>query len=281
MTKKILSQIKNKPLSLFIVIEITLLILTMIDFYVAPSYRSTLTLIVISLNVISLIIYIFICKTIQEHAIKQADISLYKKQIQIQKEYQLVKENNLEITKKIYDKIFNELKSSQFVQYHENEAREYANKLIKENSSLYHTDFCQNKIIDAILYNKSLVAKEYNINFSAAVHIPDNINIEQIDLISLYTNLIDNAIEANLKLPENKRNFTIESRLYMNYLIIKTSNTIDSLNINENFTTTKHNKNDHGLGMIIIKNIVDKYNGTINIDKNNDFIEFNISLELK
>lgn len=281
MTKKILSQIKNKPLSLFIVIEITLLILTMIDFYVAPSYRSTLTLIVISLNVISLIIYIFICKTIQEHAIKQADISLYKKQIQIQKEYQLVKENNLEITKKIYDKIFNELKSSQFDQYHENEAREYANKLIKENSSLYHTDFCQNKIIDAILYNKSLVAKEYNINFSAAVHIPDNINIEQIDLISLYTNLIDNAIEANLKLPENKRNFTIESRLYMNYLIIKTSNTIDSLNINENFTTTKHNKNDHGLGMIIIKNIVDKYNGTINIDKNNDFIEFNISLELK
>lgn len=278
--KKELIQIKHYLIPIFVINEIILLVLTLSAFYVNSTYQTLLTFIVILFNILSLFIYSQICKTIQEHAMKQADISLYEKQLQIQKEYELVKENNFIVMQKIYDTIFEQLKSTEFHEYQENEAREYAKKLIEENSSLYQTDFCENKIIDAILYNKSIVAKKEHIDFSTAIYVPNNISIEQIDLISLYTNLLDNAIESSLHLPLQERSISIESRIYNNYLIIQLINHADMTKINDHFETTKDQKDIHGLGLKIINRIVKKYHGTLNIEKESDEIKFEIVLKL-
>ena len=115
------------------------------------------------------------------------------------------------------------------------------------------------EIIDTVLNVKNIEAKQQNINLSVDINI-NEITINDADLCSVLSNLIDNAIEATEK-TEKERLVKIYINQKGNMIFLKVKNPCQFNPKISNFSTTK--TGNHGWGIKIINDIVNKYNGTI------------------
>lgn len=140
--------------------------------------------------------------------------------------------------------------------------------MLKKNVEEAETSyFCENKILNAILYDKSELAERDNIKFKAEVTVPDDIDIDYYDICRAFSNVLDNAIEG-ASASENKE-VSIKAKIDMGYLMIVSVNSCKNV---KDLKTTKRYKDNHGFGIKIIKDIAAKYNGdTEFISKNNEF----------
>lgn len=270
-------KIKNKNflIPIFICNECIIIISMIFLFFFQETYHFFLFSLITLLNIFSFYIYLKIYVYIQDIALSDAQKIIYEKQFQIQKEHQYVQKENYKILEEISHIILQQLKNQNIKTLDS----QYINELIQKQNILYQTHFCENQIVDAILYNKSIIAKEYHIPLDIHVYLDNQLAIDPIDLISLYTNLLDNAIEASQRLNENDRYIAITSHCHESYLIIQISNHIFKNQVKRYFQTTKADKKNHGLGMQIIKNVIRKYDGIIDIKTTDTTFQINITLK--
>ncbi len=121
-----------------------------------------------------------------------------------------------------------------------------------------------NKMTDAILNSKISIARVKGIPVTVDAQIPIALSISELDLCVIIGNLFDNAIEANLSLPEEERMIRIymdmkNTQLYMSFTNHAAGKKKEKRN--GRFFTTKGA--GHGLGLIHIDEIVEKYGGYI------------------
>jgi sensor histidine kinase regulating citrate/malate metabolism len=124
-----------------------------------------------------------------------------------------------------------------------------------------------NIIFDSILNEKKFLAKNNNINFSYKVALPTYIKIEPVDLCSVLGNILDNSIEACLKIKDDKIHKYIKLNVgYKNdFIHISLENSSNNKIKNKNgvFTTSKKEKYNHGIGLKNVEAVVLQYNGNI------------------
>lgn len=120
-----------------------------------------------------------------------------------------------------------------------------------------------NSFVDAILLSKTAVCREKNIDFSCSVQPLENIKIDAVDLSSLLSNLLDNAMEAAAQTTEPFVRLTIIK--YNAYYTICVENSYKGKKfLKENMgslISTKSDKALHGYGTQIISDIAQKYDG--------------------
>lgn len=225
-----------------------------------------------------------IIKDIMSSAHNEAKYESLIKQKKIQEEHRIALAQNrkhLERAKEIIlDRMIHE---DDITKKTNEENRSYINQLIKEYMHIRKTDNCKNKIIDAILYNKALLAETKNIPFQISTILPEEINIDHIDLMCVFTNLLDNAIEANECVDVTKRFVSIIAKIESNCLIVKVENA-KSMNqkiLIEKFYTTKVDKDNHGLGLAILNDTCGKYQGKLKVDDKGDVAIIKAMLRLK
>jgi sensor histidine kinase regulating citrate/malate metabolism len=121
-----------------------------------------------------------------------------------------------------------------------------------------------NVSVDAILNSKLSLAKARKITVSVKALVPKNLSISEIDLCVIIGNLLDNAIEACLKI-ENTDERVI--RCYMDikrdslYISVTNTNGGQILKQNGKYSTTK--SEEHGFGLARVDRVVEKYEGYI------------------
>ena len=134
--------------------------------------------------------------------------------------------------------------------------------------------FCKNMVVNLILTDKKKKAEEQQIEFNAAIDIPEKISINNVDISSMLGNLLDNAIEACSKIPDpEKRRIDIKAMIIDECLVIKATNTFNKSVINAQkkfLITTKKDRKNHGFGINIIRNLAGKYNGELQIHIESD-----------
>ena len=119
-----------------------------------------------------------------------------------------------------------------------------------------------NKMTDAIVNSKISLAKSKNISVRADAHIPVSLTISELDLCVIIGNLFDNAIEASLALPEDKRMIRVymdmkNTQLYMSFTNFTATGKLQKSG--GIFKTTKGA--GHGFGLLRIDDIVARYGG--------------------
>ncbi len=129
------------------------------------------------------------------------------------------------------------------------------------------------EVIDRIIHFKGKEIADKNIGFSVDAARLSNMDIGNGALISIFTNIFDNAIEAceGLENPWIRCNIVedSDSRLHM---IVENSKSQEVVLDNNNIVTTKENKELHGYGLNIIKDLIHKNNGTVYVeDKGESF----------
>ena len=140
-----------------------------------------------------------------------------------------------------------------------------------------------NQVIDYILMDYKLRNKDKNVSFSF-VGDATNLNfIKEIDIYNLFSNALENSIEAVLKLEINKRIITIncETKGDIVYLNIRNYYNNQLKFSNNNIVTSKNNdNNEHGFGIKSMKCIAHKYNGDIYINHNNNIFSLTLYFKL-
>lgn len=147
--------------------------------------------------------------------------------------------------------------------------------ICKTVNSAQEIKYTTNSAINALINSKKKLMDEKKIKLNCDINVLNFDFMASLDACALLGNLLDNAIEALDK--EENKNVTLKMIEHGNYLSIQISN--DSSNLNENLETTKKNKNAHGYGLKNVKEIVEKYQGNLQIKQTDG--KFIVSIILK
>lgn len=127
---------------------------------------------------------------------------------------------------------------------------------------------------DFLLNIKKRKIDEFKISF----HLDFNaeaIPIADSDLIVILGNLLDNAIEATVKCPPNRREITLKAARHNSMFFIQIKNTISKVPVlrGQKFVTDKEDQKKHGWGVESVKHIVKKYGGDFSFRVNEESFE--------
>lgn len=141
-----------------------------------------------------------------------------------------------------------------------NEAENYLNEISSERlGSIKEYVVLKSGVVSAVINSKLSECKRKNISIETSISECTE-GFSEIDISILLANLLDNAIEACMKLNEG-RYLSFHMFLYMGYLRIVMKNSVDSSNAGNIRSTTKSDRKNHGFGIKTITEISEKYNG--------------------
>lgn len=142
-----------------------------------------------------------------------------------------------------------------------------------ENAVLIYDSMVKtgNDVLDVILTEKSLYCQSKGIRMTCIIDAENLSWIETNDLYALFGNIVDNALDAIIKLDDpDKRELTLIVRRERNFLLIMAENYFEGTLEFENGLpkTTKKDKKYHGFGLRSVRILAEKYNGSMVIDVN-------------
>ncbi len=122
--------------------------------------------------------------------------------------------------------------------------------------------FCDNDVVNYIINSKSKICSDRHIKIY--IYIANEIpEFSDLDLCVLLGNALDNAIEGVSG--DGNNEIYLELRNVDNFFMISVKNTIINsvLEYNPNLISTKNEKELHRFGILSMKEVVQKYNGSI------------------
>lgn len=134
-------------------------------------------------------------------------------------------------------------------------------KQMEEYENYYHTG---NNFLDVIIRDKAKAARELSIDFNAAVYFEEGAFIDLLDISTIFGNALDNALEASMKVPADKRFITIKAKRIQSMIVISIENCCTSYT-GTDYKTTKQDSFLHGFGIENIRKAVEKYGGECDI----------------
>lgn len=138
-----------------------------------------------------------------------------------------------------------------------NQAQRFFDELSQKLGNISTGFYSKNSLINAIIISKAKVCSKQGIKLNIEIDIPEELNISDMDICRILTNIFDNAIEANMKLAEGKFiDLSIKENDQFIYLSARNPYNGESVE-----GTTKSDKKEHGFGMKILKDFAEKYSG--------------------
>ena len=118
-------------------------------------------------------------------------------------------------------------------------------------------------ILDVLIRGKCDEMSELEIQYDIDINFECGIFIEELDIVALFGNLIDNAIEACARVDSIDKKICIYCNKIEEFIALKVINSSNNQYSFENgkLATIKYDKRNHGIGLISVKETVEKYNG--------------------
>ena len=82
---------------------------------------------------------------------------------------------------------------------------------------------CANKLLDALISEKEKACAAKMVTLEAKLDVPEGIALEGLDLCSLFSNILDNAIQAASIVKDGDRKISLEAYLSAHRLSITAS----------------------------------------------------------
>lgn len=269
----------NRYIWIILVTPVTSLLITYVIFNynlndittVDLRLSAVLVAILVFTNVVVLKVYQLL---IREFEIKR-NHNLLEQQVELRKEHSQEIELMLNNIRKINHNIkHNYLTLKGYLEENNiTEAKQYLEEMINESIGKVSISDTGNMAIDTIVNAKYLRMVEHNISFKQDINIPAAIPFLGVDLSILIGNILENSIEANLRVDEDKRYIELYITYENNYLILTCVNSFNGL-IEKTpsgiIQTIKKDKVNHGLGLESIQSICNKYRGKSHVEHSNE-----------
>lgn len=232
------------------------------------SYLSIFIIVLVNLYIMKLFDYII------ENQELKSKITLSEKQANLQLNYYKQLNNNYQKSLRVLhdvDKHINTLEKL----YKSNEyetADNYIKGIDKLISDFVLIPYSTNTVLNIILNDKKISAEKNNILFTCSIDHVDFSFMDDIDITTIFSNLLDNALTANAGCESNKTiSLTVSS--HNNFIIINIKNSCNFVLENHSFSPK-----NYGIGLYNVENSVKKYEGFLKITCSQNEFDCNVFL---
>lgn len=220
------------------------------------------------ISALTIIIYIitrvafFFLKAIQEDVLNQTlklhldtQVRHYDSILQEQREAAIYRHDN----KNRYMTLFVLMEQNKL-----EDAKKYLKQMLEEVRMENSREIWGSPVLDAIIQQKRNEALENGVEFQTDLDIPKGIDIEPDDWVAVVGNLLDNAMEACVKVRRSERYIYVCIKYQRGVLVIEVRNGVNEPEID--FTrSSKAKRSGHGYGLLSIRQAIKKYDGELNI----------------
>lgn len=129
-----------------------------------------------------------------------------------------------------------------------------------------------NNVLGYLLNTKKGKAGQEHVDLEVVIS-SEEIPMSDNDMVSLLSNILDNAIEAASKMEWDKY-VMLNIKRMTDKVIIECENTFieNPVIVDKEFVSSKKEKEEHGIGLKNVHDIVEKYNGKLTIDITDIFV---------
>lgn len=186
---------------------------------------------------------------------------LEMQRFQSQKEIQTIKRSEYAISLLRHDMHHFLANIATFIDNNEiAKAKGYINEVLQSVDGTAMHKYCKNEIINMILSSHENEMKENNIELQHDIRIPEKLHVPNVDLTSILSNALENAIHAVLPLETEKRKIVLDLRMNDEKLLISIKNPIAEMP--KMIDGIPYSDQDgHGFGTQSIRYTTDKLNG--------------------
>ncbi len=265
----------------FLVIPLFSIIYILTLVYLLQLYAGVEESILLVVNIVLVLIlniYVtHIFDAISKNNTLKNEVNLYHQQSELQHKYYDNLESKYKESRKLIHDIRNHLQSIE--RLYENKENDLAPKytsdihlMLNELNQKYYTS---NRILNIILNDKYQIIKSSNINFDCKIGEVSLDFMREIDITTIFANLLDNSIEAAKKVDSDSYiKFHLDK--FNDFIVINVINSMKDKPIIKN-KKIKSTKNNHdGLGLENIRKTLEKYEGSLVIDFDENEFKVNI-----
>ena len=157
---------------------------------------------------------------------------------------------------------------------------DYLNELSEDILDYNYQIWTGNRMLDMILNEKLKEAKDKKIDMQISTEVFTTLPFTDREIISLFGNLLDNAIEACERITDKNTWIHIKMKKKNLLLYIEIANALEEMpkQIQKEFVSNKKDTGLHGYGMKNIQDIVKKYDGIFEYKVYEDHLIFMISI---
>lgn len=180
---------------------------------------------------------------------------------QSQKELEAIKRSEYSVSLLHHDLRHFLANISAFIDNDETEkAKEYISEVLQSVDQTTMHKYCKNEIVNMILSSHENEIKANQIELQHSIQIPERLPFSDVDLTSILSNALENAIHAVLPLEAEKRKIVLDLRMNGEKLLISVKNTFAEMpQIVDGMPLSK--KAGHGFGTQSIRYITEKMKG--------------------
>jgi len=123
--------------------------------------------------------------------------------------------------------------------------------------------YCKHYVSDMLLRMYAGFARRQNTEFSVEAALPEVLPFDDVDLCVILGNLLENALEASMRIQENDRNILVRLRCKMNHFGISVDNAFDGVieTRGAHFLSLKRNGRA-GIGLASVRSVCERYGGS-------------------
>ena len=180
---------------------------------------------------------------------------------QSQKELEAIKRSEYSVSLLRHDMRHFLANISAFIDNDETEkAKEYISEVLQSVDQTTMHKYCKNEIVNMILSSHENEIKANQIELQHSIQIPERLPFSDVDLTSILSNALENAIHAVLPLEAEKRKIVLDLRMNGEKLLISVKNTFAEMpQIVDGMPLSQ--KAGHGFGTQSIRYITEKMKG--------------------
>lgn len=208
----------------------------------------------------------------------EAENRLLAKQINAQTEYYANLTRQYEENRRMRHDIQHHLHTIQILieQGRHEDASQYAAELMPQHTAQRQLLQCENTVVDAFLSSRIAEAERNGTRINAQIALPSELAIQNTDLIIVFGNLLDNAMEAcaGIEQPE----ICIDAQISKGCLVIHEENPTA---IRSPEKQRRIPELERGLGLHILDEMSKKYNGQLQYEASNERFQITLILNIE
>jgi signal transduction histidine kinase len=173
-------------------------------------------------------------------------------------------------------------KQINYLRKNNDEYDEFLDELENAADEVFDYIDTNNHALSIALTQKSMICRQKDIPFNAMADGEGIDFMSDIDIYTLFANLLDNAIEASDAIPPEKRGI---------FLVVKKQEMMISIHLEnyysgeykssgDDFLTHKNDSGEHGFGVKSIRRIVEKYDGNVIFTPGEEVFAVNILIPI-
>ena len=136
---------------------------------------------------------------------------------------------------------------------------EYAGKAAPQLAEF----ICPNPLVSSVISHQMNTAQAAGVTLDVIAAVPETIGIEDDDLCSVLSNMLDNGVEACLRAGKKLVRATLHTDKGCLFITVTNPAAEDVLRENPSLLSTKEHAASHGFGIPILRRITAKYDGIV------------------